>query len=146
MPRQLPTDPAKRRVALWKRMYSQYEHWASLVESHQIYYITLEGEEIYFYDVMVGLDTLPPRQRLAFDLHVLQGYSEQAAAQVMFPGSKWSTPVQQYSNIALQKMIEAHDNYQHGIVPADYVERGSVKKKAAAAKKQDLVAKGVANH
>lgn len=101
-------------------MYSQYSHWTSLVESQQLYYIELEGEEIYYYDVMIGLVTLPPRQLQAFQLHVLQGYSEQAAARVMFPESKWSTPVQQYSNIALAKMVTAYDDFQCGIRPVPY--------------------------
>ncbi|AEQ21077.1 putative RNA polymerase sigma-70 factor, region 4 [Rhodococcus phage E3] len=140
MPRQLPADPVKRRVALWKRMFSQYQHWGSLVESDQVYFLTIEGEEIYYYDVMVGLCTLPPRQKEAFDLHVLQGYSEQAAASIMFPNSKWSTPVQQYSNIALSKMIEAYDNFQKGTKPVPYEPRGSKPKT------QDVVPEAVADH
>lgn len=123
--RKLPTDPEKRRLALWRRLYSRYAHWESLVESHQLYFIELEDEEVYFYDVMVGLPTLPPRQKMAFDLHILQGYSRQQAAQVMFPGSKWSTPVQQYSNIALRKMVDAYDAFQLGVKPIPYVPRGS---------------------
>lgn len=107
-------------------MYAHYAHWESLVESEHLMFLTLDGEEVYFYDVMVGMCTLPPRQKEAFTLHVLQGYSEKAAAEVMFPNSKWSTPVQQYSNIALKKMVEAYDNWQAGIPPVPY---GAVSKR-----------------
>lgn len=128
MGRRLPDDPVKRRTALFKNMYGNYFHWQSLVETDGITVITLEGEELYFYDVMVGIITLPPRQKEAFELHVLQGLSEEAAAKEM-GFVRWSTPVQQYVQMALEKMIKAYDEYQRGIKPRPYVGKGAPKHK-----------------
>lgn len=76
---------------------------------------TPDGEEIYLSDLMVGIDDLPPRQREAFTLICLQGYTETAATKVMLPNSRWSTPVQQYADTALARMVAAYDKCQAGV-------------------------------
>lgn len=73
-----------------------------------------DGEEIYYGDLLVGIDTLPPRQRQAFELICLEGYTETAATKIMLPDSKWSTPVQQYADAALARMVAAYDEKQAG--------------------------------
>lgn len=75
---------------------------------------TPDGEEIYLYDLMTGIDTLPPRQRQAFDLICLKSYTESAATAIMLPDSKWSTPIQQYADAALLRMVNAYDQKQAG--------------------------------
>lgn len=82
------------------------------------------GEEIYLADLMVGIDSLPPRQREAFELICLQEWTETDATKKMLPDSKWSTPVQQYADTALGRMIAAYDHYQLcGEKPDPYQER-----------------------
>lgn len=105
---------AKRRKSLFRGLYRNYVAWGALIEAEgpERAVLQLEGEEVSYYDLMAGYDDLPPRQREAFDLHLLQGYSEGQAAKIMFPESKWSTSVQQYSSTALDRMIEAHDRVQ----------------------------------
>lgn len=73
-----------------------------------------DGEDIFYGDLMVGHNTLPPQQRAAFDLICLQEYTESAATAEILPNSKWSTPVQQYSDDGLKKMIAAYDAKQEG--------------------------------
>lgn len=112
----LPEDKVKRRQAVFKNIYRNLNQWFALIESigPEKAVLTFDGEDVYFYDLMTGYRTLPPRQREAFDLHVLLGMSEGEAAKIMFPGSPWSTPVQQYAKTALIRMMEAYDKVQSG--------------------------------
>ena len=124
MGRRLPSyDPgsdgeyatSKRRVQVFKRIYQNYFHWRSLRESGEVDDILdIDGEEIYFGDLMTGIETLPLRQRQAFELICLQGYTESAATAILLPHSRWSTPVQQYSDDGLKKMVAAYDAKQEG--------------------------------
>jgi hypothetical protein len=91
------------------------------------------GEEIFLSDLMVGIDSLPPQQRRAFELICLQGYTETDATSIILPHSKWSTPVQQYADSALARMIEAYDHYQEtGEKPDPYQERRKKKSSVSA--------------
>lgn len=116
--RKLPTDPAKRRRQYFKRLYQHLDHFRSLREAGQMdisgIVTTPEGEDICLDDMMVGIDTLPPKQRQAFELICLKSYTETAATEIMLPNSRWSTPVQQYADEGLDKMIRAYDLYQNG--------------------------------
>ncbi len=118
MSRKLPEDPVKRRLQIFKRIYQHLNHFHSLLESGDMelpgIVTTPEGEEIYLGDMMVGLQTLPPRQRQAFELICLEGYTESAATEIMLPESRWSTPVQQYADMALLRMVTAYDEKQAG--------------------------------
>ena len=49
---------------------------------------TIDTEEVFYYDLLTGFDSLPPRQQQAFDLICLQGYTESAATKIMLPDSK----------------------------------------------------------
>lgn len=116
MSRRLPDDPVKRRLQLFKRLYLHLPHFHALMESGQMEMpgvITLDsGEDVYLADLMVGIDTLPRRQREAFELICLKGYTEEAAKQVMLPNSNSSTPVQQYSDSGLARMVARYDAKQ----------------------------------
>lgn len=119
MPRRLPDDPDKRRQQVFKRLYTHLGHFRALLESGEmdmpgIVVIPDTQEEVYLNDLMVGIDSLPPRQREAFTLIALNGYTETDATKLMLPDSKWSTPVQQYADSALARMIQAYDDYQAG--------------------------------
>lgn len=116
MGRKLPEDPTKRRLQIYKRLYQHMPHWYELMCSGDMEDIitTIDGEEVFYYDLLIGLDFLPPRQRQAFELICLQGYTESAATKEMLPNSKWSTPIQQYSDMALARMVAAYDQKQAG--------------------------------
>lgn len=106
---------SKRRIQLFKRVYQNYHHWCSLRETGEVDdTLDIDGEEIYLGDLMTGIETLPPRQRQAFELICLQGYTESAARDAILPLSKWTTPVQQYSDDGLKKMVAAYDAKQDG--------------------------------
>lgn len=117
MARRLPEDPSRRRLAYLKKIYQHLPHWRSLREQgvmDDIITIPETGEEIYAGDLLIGLDSLPPRQRQAFELICLQGFTETAATKIMLPDSKWSTPIQQYADTALQRMVASYDAKQQG--------------------------------
>jgi hypothetical protein len=119
MPRRLPEDPAKRRLQVFKRIYTHLGHFRALLEAGEMDMpgiVTIPGtdEEVYLSDLMVGIDSLPPRQREAFSLICLEGYTETDATKLMLPDSKWPTPVQQYADSGLQKMVQAYDDFQAG--------------------------------
>lgn len=106
---------SKRRIQIFKRIYQHYYHWQSLRETGEVGDILdIDGEEIYLGDLMTGIETLPTRQRQAFELICLRGYTESAATAILLPNSRWSTPVQQYSDDGLKKMILAYDAKQRG--------------------------------
>jgi hypothetical protein len=118
MARQLPDDPHKRRQAVFRRLYQFMPHWREQIVAGIMTDIIVDpesGEEIFYGDLMVGLDTLPPRQREAFTLICMQGYTETAAAKIMLPNSKWSTTVQQHVNAALERMVARYDEQQSGV-------------------------------
>lgn len=108
MTRRLSEDPERRRLQLFRAIFINYYKWQALVESEGVQFLAIDGEEIYFYDLLVGLDDLPPRQRQAFELHLLFGMTEkEAAAQMGF--TKWVTLVGQYSTAALKRMVVSYD-------------------------------------
>jgi len=116
--RRLPEDPHKRRLAIFKRIYQHMPHWRECIIAGtmgDILTIPETGEEVYFHDLLVGLDSLPPRQREAFELICCQGYTETAAAKIMLPNSRFSTTAQQHLNAALERMVAAYDEAQSGI-------------------------------
>lgn len=119
MVRRLPEDPTKRRREYFKRLYQHLDHWDALREDRGMDDVitTPEGEDIYKGDLMVGIDYLPERQRQAFELICLRGFTETAARDVLLPNSKSSTPVQQYSDSGLARMVRAYDLKQVGQWP-----------------------------
>lgn len=120
MSRKLPDDPQKRRLQIFKRLYQSREHWHALMEDRGMSDVITDeetGEDIFLGDLMVGIDTLPLRQRQAFELICLQGFTETAARDELLPNSRSSTPVQQYSNSGLVRMVDAYDLKQEGRWP-----------------------------
>jgi len=117
--RKLPTDPVKRRRQIFKRVYQNLQIWDALREDRGMsdVILTEDGEDIFRGDLMVGYEYLPPRQQQAFNLICLQGYTETAARDVLLPNSKSSTPVQQYADSGLIRMIDAYDAKQAGRWP-----------------------------
>ncbi|QDF18645.1 hypothetical protein SEA_PUPPER_159 [Gordonia phage Pupper] len=106
---------SKRRLQTFKRLFRQYYQWRSLRDAGQVDDIlTIEGEDFYLGDLLTGIDTLPPQQRKAFELICIFGYTESAATEIVLPNSSSSTPVQQYSDDGLKKMVMAYDAKQAG--------------------------------
>lgn len=150
MARRLPEEPTKRRRQVFKRIYQNMEHWKALMEDRGMAPVITDdatGEDIYIGDLLVGLDSLPPRQRQAFELICLKGYTETAARDELLPNSPSSTPVQQYADSGLIRMVTAYDLKQLGDWPP-VVEPKPVKRKKTLRRKimaalHPLVRKGL---
>lgn len=127
---------SKRRLQLFKRVYQSYYRWESLREMGEMDdVLALDGDEFYLGDMLTGIDTLPKRQREAFELICLEGYTESETRDVLLPNSTWSTPVQQYSDDGLKKMVIAYDAKQAGTWdPVAAMSR----KRAVASKKEEV--------
>jgi hypothetical protein len=119
MARRLPDDPEKRRLQVFKRCYQNLQHWEALREDRGMSDVMTspDGEDIFLGDLLVGLPYLPTRQRQAFELICLRGYTETAARDELLPNSKSSTPVQQYADSGLVRMVAAYDAKQRGDWP-----------------------------
>jgi len=111
-----PYESSKRRLQVFKRVYRGMPEWRSMMETGEVGDVirTVDGEDVYYYDLLIGLESLPKRQREAFVLICLKSFTESDATEVMLPGSRWTTPVQQYSDMALARMVRAYDEKQSG--------------------------------
>lgn len=121
-----PYETSKRRREIFKRIYRKRQHWRALQEDHGMepFITTPDGEDVFYGDLMVGEKTLPPQQWAAFDRICLREYTEDATREEILPNSRWSTPVQQYSEDGLKKMIAAYDAKQAGVWdPAEAVKK-----------------------
>lgn len=122
---------SKRRLQTFKRLYQNYYYWQALREAGEVGdVLSIEGVDYYIGDLMVGIETLPRRQRQAFELICMRGFTEAAATKLLLPDSKWTTPVQQYSDDGLLKMVIAYEAVQAGAWdPAAVVRRRPGRKK-----------------
>lgn len=147
MARKLPDEPTKRRKQIFKHVYQNMEHWRALQEDRGMSdVISVEGEDIYFGDLMVGFGHLPHRQQQAFERICLKGYTEAAARDELLPNSKSSTPVQQYADSGLVRMIAAYDAKQAGRWPPPVVPKKpkqSRRRKLVAALLTPFIRKGL---
>lgn len=132
-----PYETSKRRIQIFKRIYQNMGHWHAQQEDYGMSPVitTIDGEDVYYFDLMTGKDTLPLRQHQAFELICLQGYTESAATEILLPDSKWSTPVQQYSDDGLKKMIAAYDAKQAGTWDPEAAKK---KRRSPTRKKEDV--------
>lgn len=137
----IPAKGPRRRKALFRNIYRNYVAWGQLIENEGPIrsVITIDGEDVDYYDLMVGYAGLPPRQKQAFTLQLLQGCTEKQASQVMFPESKRTTSVQQYSSNALDRMMDAYDRVQTktGRRKQDKVEEREAARRRAVQRKRE---------
>lgn len=75
--------------------------------------IEYRGYRICFFDLEQGIEKLSKRQKEALFLHVIRDLSEKDTAQLM-GFKKWSTPVQQYTDRALEKLLKYHQDLEEG--------------------------------
>ncbi len=119
------TEAFKRKRRLYGRVLKNYQLWVSMRESDGIETIRLVEDgieyEFHYMDIMEGLRILPPRQREAVWLMCVEDRPEAEVAKLMnFP--KPVSPVQQYKNFGLARLIEYNE--------ADTDEREELRKKA----------------
>ena len=104
-------EQLRHRTKLLQQLLKNYYQWKAYVEDFGLTYITIEGEEWCFYDILDGLETLPPRQKEAVILMCIEDHKEWDTAKEM-GFTKWSTPVQVYRNIGLKKLLAFHEDQE----------------------------------
>lgn len=109
----LSDDPARVRLKTFKLVYQGLPNWEAYRETRgPLDFITTpDGEIICYYDLMSGFDSLAPKQRWAFTLICLLGYSQDDARDVMMPGHR-ASQVQDHAQAGLRRMVAAYDRKQ----------------------------------
>jgi len=116
MVKKLSSDPVKRRHQIFKRLYSYYYEWGALIEAGETdsFLTTPDGEVVYRGDLLVGFESLPEKQFLAFHLLCLEGMTESQAAELVSKTGRRPMPVQQHAEAGLRRMVKAYDEQQLG--------------------------------
>lgn len=104
----LEEEEISQKVKILKKILKNYQLWFSLVESEGLFFITIDGEEFFIYEMLEGITLLPKRQRQAVELICLHDMKETDAAKVM-GFTKWSEPAQQYCHTGLRKLVAYHE-------------------------------------
>ena len=102
------TDPIRRKMKILKEILKNYEQWKVLVEEHGVLSLSIDGDEYHFHDILEGIERLPPRQREALWKLCIENKKEVEVAREM-GFTRWSTPVQQYRNHGLFKLVKWHE-------------------------------------
>lgn len=95
----------KEALIVFEAILRCYARWKAFTEDEGLLYITVGGEEFCFHDLLDGIKTLPPRQRQALWLVVIEDRRETDAAKIM-GFTNGSTPVSQYKTLAIQHLYE----------------------------------------
>lgn len=99
----------RHRRKMLERILKNWQAWGSLVESQGLMTITVEGEEYHYFDMLEGLNSLPPRQRQAVFYMCIQDKSEAEVAKIMGFENENCTPVQQYKSFGLTRFLQYLD-------------------------------------
>ena len=104
------------RLKTFKFIYRGLPYWQAYRETRGPLdtITTPDGEEVSYYDLLAGIDTLPRRQRQAFELIYLRDLTQRQATDVMMPGHRWQV-VQEYAQLAIQRMLHAYDDRQRDV-------------------------------
>lgn len=109
-------DYRSRKIALLEALLKNWQPWRAILEDNGVETLTIGGEEWNFYDMLDGIKELPPRQRQALWLILIEDKKPVEAARIMFAGSKRivGEMAVQYKNDALAKLIARHEQKEEG--------------------------------
>lgn len=99
----------KRRRTILEQLLKHYFEWRVLFEEEGVDTLSHDGEDYGLHDIMENLDLLPPRQLEAVQLICILNFTQKEAAEIM-GFTKWTTPVQQYKNAGLGKLLTYMDD------------------------------------
>lgn len=100
-----------RKIALLEALLKNWQYWRALLEDSGVETLTIGGEEWNFYDMLDGIRDLPPRQKQALWLILIEDKRPVDVARIMFAGSKRivGEMAVQYKDDALAKLIARHE-------------------------------------
>jgi|SRR5690348_5575329 len=105
-----------RRTAILEGLLKNWQSWRAILEDSGVETLTINGEEWNFYDMLDGIHDLPPRQRQALWLILIEDKRPVDVARLMFAGSKRivGEMAVQYKDDALAKLLVRHEQKKEG--------------------------------
>jgi len=105
-----------RKIALLEALLKNWQSWRAILEDSGVETLVIGGEEWNFHDMLDGIKELPPRQKQALWLILIEDRRPVDVARVMFAGSKRivGEMAVQYKNDALAKLIARHESRKEG--------------------------------
>jgi len=104
------------KIALLEALLKNWQQWRANLEDNGVETLTIGGEEWNFYDMLDGIKELPPRQKQALWLILIEDKRPVDVARVMFAGSKRivGEMAVQYKDDALAKLLARHEQKREG--------------------------------
>jgi len=104
------------KIALLEALLKNWQSWRAILEDSGVETLTIGGEEWNFYDMLDGIRELPPRQKQALWLILIEDKRPVDVARAMFVGSKRivGEMAVQYKDDALAKLVARHDQRKEG--------------------------------
>jgi len=105
-----------RKIALLEALLKNWQSWRAILEDSGVETLVIGGEEWNFYDMLDGIKELPPRQKQALWLILIEDKRPVDVARAMFVGSKRivGEMAVQYKDDALAKLVARHDQRKEG--------------------------------
>lgn len=105
-----------KKIALLEALLKNWQSWRAILEDSGVETLVIGGEEWNFYDMLDGIRELPPRQKQALWMILIEDQRPVDVARVMFAGSKRivGEMAVQYKDDALAKLIARHEQRKEG--------------------------------
>lgn len=105
-----------KKIAILEGLLKNWQSWRAILEDSGVETLVVGGEEWNFYDMLDGIRELPPRQKQALWLILIEDKRPVDVARIMFAGSKRivGEMAVQYKNDALDKLVVRHDQRKEG--------------------------------
>ncbi len=105
-----------RKVATLEGLLRNWQGWRAILEDSGVETLVVGGEEWNFYDMLDGIKELPPRQKKALWMILIEDKRPVDVARVMFAGSRRivGEMAVQYKDEALAKLMARHEQRKEG--------------------------------
>lgn len=105
-----------KKIALLEALLKNWQSWRAILEDSGVETLVIGGEEWNFHDMLDGIRELPPRQKQALWLILIEDKRPVDVAREMFAGSKRivGEMAVQYKDDALAKLIARHEQQKEG--------------------------------
>lgn len=105
-----------RKTAVLEGLLRNWQSWRAILEDKGVETLLIGGEEWNFYDLLDGIKELPPRQKKALWLILIEDKRPVDVARIMFAGSKRivGEMAVQYKDDALAKLLARHEQKKEG--------------------------------
>ena len=109
-------EEKSKKIAVLEGLLKNWQSWRAILEDSGIETLVIGGEEWNFYDMLDGIRELPPRQKQALWLILIEDKRPVDVARKMFAGSKRivGEMATQYKDDALAKLLVRHEQKKEG--------------------------------